>query len=562
MPQAVRPVLAVLLLVASGCAAPERTPSDGAVSPPPSAALKRIVLAMTREPIAFYPDLNPAAGRGTTNAILDFMHPGLNVTDNAGVYHPALGEAVPSVENGLWTVYADGTMETTHPIRAGATWHDGTPFTADDLVFSATVARDRELPLFRNRAFDFVERVEAAGPQAVRVTWSRLYIDADTMFSVAARALPQHLLREPYATAKASFTDLRYWTDDFVGLGPYRVREFLRGSHLTLTAVDGYVLGRPPIDEIEIRIILDFNAVVANLLAGTVEATNGTALGIDQAATVREQWKAGRVVINLDGWVVAYAQFVDPKPAIVLNRQFRAALLHAVDRQQLVDTLMDGLVPVADSVFTPGTAEYQATLGGIVRHEYDLRRATTLLEQLGYGRGGDGVFRDANGERLALEVRAYASRDMHVKTMLPVVDAWQRLGLAAVADVRTVQQANDRQDQATFAAFLVLRQPNDVARAVALHTSEARLPETNYSGSNNGRYRSPELDQLIDGFLVTIPRAERMQVATQIVRHFGEQLPLLPFFYDAQTTVITNRLVNVDPGPNQTWNAHQWDVRR
>jgi ABC-type transport system substrate-binding protein len=159
-----------------------------------------------------------------------------------------------------------------------------------------------------------------------------------------------------------------------------------------------------------------------------------------------------------------------------------------------------------------------------------------------------------------LEVRAYAARDIHVKTLLPVVDAWQRLGLAAEADVRSVQQANDRQDQATFPSFLVLRQPNGVSRALALHTSEARVAETNFSGSNNGRYRNPELDGLIDRFLVTIPRDERMRIATQLVRHLTEQLPLLPFFYDAQITVITNRLLHVDPGPNQAWNAHQWDL--
>jgi hypothetical protein len=52
-----------------------------------------------------------------------------------------------------------------------------------------------------------------------------------------------------------------------------------------------------------------------------------------------------------------------------------------------------------------------------------------------------------------------------------------------------------------------------------------------------------------------------MQVATQIVRHITQQLPMLPFFYDAQITVLGNRFVNVDPGPFQAWNAHEWDVR-
>ena len=50
-----------------------------------------------------------------------------------------------------------------------------------------------------------------------------------------------------------------------------------------------------------------------------------------------------------------------------------------------------------------------------------------------------------------------------------------------------------------------------------------------------------------------------MQTATRIARHLTEQLPMLPFFYDAQITVVANRLLNVDPGPHQAWNAHQWE---
>ena len=64
---------------------------------------------------------------------------GLTVKDHQGLLHPTLGDALPSVENGLWKVFADGRMETTYPIRAGAQWHDGTPLTGDDLAFTIGV---------------------------------------------------------------------------------------------------------------------------------------------------------------------------------------------------------------------------------------------------------------------------------------------------------------------------------------------------------------------------------------------------------------------------------------
>ena len=113
----------------------------------------------------------------------------------------------------------------------------------------------------------------------------------------------------------------------------------------------------------------------------------------------------------------------------------------------------------------------------------------------------------------------------------------------------------------TFPSFLVLRQGNGLERLVALHSNQARVPERNYQGSNNGRYRNPELDSLIDRFQATISRPERMQVAGQIVHHFGDQLPVLGLFHDALPIFVNNRVLNVHPSGNLAWNVHEWDLR-
>src|SRR4030095_14283228 len=86
---------------------------------------------------------------------------------------PQLAEAVPTTENGLWRVLPDGRMETTWKLRPGATWHDGTPFTSDDLLFTSTVVRDRELVIFRDRSFPFIEGIEAPDPQTITVRWTK-----------------------------------------------------------------------------------------------------------------------------------------------------------------------------------------------------------------------------------------------------------------------------------------------------------------------------------------------------------------------------------------------------
>ncbi len=562
-----RGLFAIPLIFLIGCG-PGATTSGApgaATQQQAPAGPKRLTIAVISEPVGFNLAIETQRLSVTQAGLAYFLFPGLTVLDHQEALHATLGEAVPSIENGLWKLFPDGRMETTHPIRPGASWHDGTPLTGEDLRFTVDVLSDRDLPQFRMLGIDLIERVEV-GPRSVVVTWKQPFIDADSLFSMTGNSsrsvpLPRHLLEQEYLNNKAGFTELRYWSDEFVGLGPYRLKEWVRGSHLVLGAFDGYVLGRPKIDEIQVRFIPDPNTLIANMLSGAVDMPYGSIVGMDQALTVQEQWRDGQVVMDPSGWVVAYPQFIDPQPRIVLNVQFRRALLYAVDRQQLADTLMKGLLPVADSVFSPGTREYEATKDSVVHYAYDPARASRMLEELGYTRGADGILRDASGEQLHLEVRAYAQRDIHQKTLFPLVEFWKQIGVAAEPVALPANRAQDAREQATFPSFLVLRQDNGVGRLVALHSSQARVPERNYQGTNNGRYQNPEMDSLVDRFQMTIPWNERMQVAGEIVRHFGEQLPVLPLFYDALPIFISNRVVNVYPQGNLAWNVHEWDLR-
>src|SRR5437764_794195 len=77
--------------------------------------------------------------------------------------------------------------------------------------------------------------------------------------------------------------------------GPFKLKEWASGSHLVLEAFDGYALGRPKIDEIEVRFILDSNTLVANVLADTIDLTLGRGISIEQALQVRDQWRRGKV---------------------------------------------------------------------------------------------------------------------------------------------------------------------------------------------------------------------------------------------------------------------------
>src|SRR5207249_8629144 len=143
------------------------------------------------------------------------------------------------------------------------------------------------LPQFRQLGIELIEKVEPRG-QAVVVTWKQPFVDADALFSMRGNTsrsnpLPKHLLEQDFLNNKAGFTELRYWSDEFVGIGPYKLKEWNRGSHLTLQAFDKYVLGKPKIDEIDVKFIPDGNTMVANMMSGGIDMPYGSIVGLDQA---------------------------------------------------------------------------------------------------------------------------------------------------------------------------------------------------------------------------------------------------------------------------------------
>src|SRR5439155_14502769 len=137
-----------------------------------------------------------------------------------------------------------------------------------------------------------------------------------------------------------------------------KVRDWTRSSRMVLAANDGYVQGRPHIDEIEVRFIQDPNALIANVLAGEVELNLGRGMSLEQGIQVRDQWHEGRLAVRLSSWIAAYPQFVNPDPPLVADVRFRRALLQAIDRQALVDSFQFGQSKVAHSYVSPSEPEY------------------------------------------------------------------------------------------------------------------------------------------------------------------------------------------------------------
>jgi peptide/nickel transport system substrate-binding protein len=570
--------IALLLVSCSGAPAPSSSqvgaeqPSGATRSQTP-ATPKRVVIPLPGT-ITVLASVALQGGPPSGTLTEPLIHVGLTMPDPNAQLHPELAEAVPSIENGLWKLNADGTMETTWRIRPGAQWHDGTPFTSEDLLFTSQIEQDREVPRgSRSDSWSSVERVEAPDASTFTIHWNKPYIDADRMFSTSggtgagtsALPFPKHLLERVYQSDKTTLMTQSYWSSEFVGTGPFKVREYEAGSHVILDANPAFALGRPKIDVIEVRAVPDTNAIVASTLAGVIDLSISGNVSVEQALSVREAWSDGRVDFAAGRIALIFGQYIDASPAIVTSTDFRKALVYATDREALEQTLNHGVSKVAHTFLLPNQPQYQEIEARVPKYEYDPRKAEQMIGDLGYSKRPDGFWYDAGGQKLNVELRTTELLDVQVKTATAVADYWKAVGVGTDLLVIPLQRQGDTPYRATFPAFEhLIGTPTDLAGVRALRSNQARVPP-NFGGSNYSRYQSPELDAIIDRFFVTIPPRERMDVLGQFIYHMADRLPVLTLYYTPSPLMLRKDLAGpvapTSPAATVLWNAQDWDYR-
>jgi peptide/nickel transport system substrate-binding protein len=337
------------------------------------------------------------------------------------------------------------------------------------------------------------------------------------------------------------------------------------GSHTVLEANPSYLLGKPRLDEIEIKFVPDMNILFASLLSGAVELTLGRGLAIEQAAQLRGQWSDGEMRLGaLGNWISIYPQYINPSPPAFSNVQFRRAVLMAIDRQQMAEALVLGFGAQADSIISPKDPEYSFIENRIVRYPYDLRRAIQMVEALGYSKGPDGIFRDAANQPLVFQ-SVGTTGAMQERSMFTTAEFLQKLGVGTEPDFVPPQARTDRSRRAERTGIEVQRQTNGVGNLYRFHSRETPLAENNYVGDNRSRYRNPELDAFLDRYFSTVERNEQMQALGDVVHHMTDQLNVIPLNFDGDPSLVNNRVRNVDvPQTGRasiSANAHEWDVR-
>ncbi|HEX3413587.1 MAG TPA: peptide ABC transporter substrate-binding protein, partial [Stellaceae bacterium] len=376
--------------------------------------------------------LNPhfAVGTKDQEGARIFYEP-LAAWDPDGNLVPVLAAEVPDIENG--GVAADG-MSVTWKLKKGVEWHDGRPFTADDVVFNWEYASDPATAATTIGNYRDA-KVEKIDPLTVRVRfekptpfWAGLFVAFEGMI------IPKHLF-EPYKGANSRDAPANLKP---VGTGPYRFVEFKPGDLVRGERYLSYhVANRPYFDTIEMkgggdavsaaRAVLQtgeydyaWNLQVEDDILKRLEAGGKGRVDIAQGGDIEHLQLNGT-----DPWTEVDGEraSIKTKHPLLSDPAVREALAHLVDRES-VQKYIYGRTGIASGDFLNNPPRYRSRSA---KAEFSIEKANQILDAAGWKRGADGI-RTKDGKRLKFVYQTSINAPRQ-KTQAVVKQACQKAGI-------------------------------------------------------------------------------------------------------------------------------------
>lgn len=554
MPSALLALLLFLMLGAASCTKPVDGPSPDAPATPSGPKKfegphrgNQLVVGIEQEPDKLNSALNAMVyGTYINNAIYGYF---VKYDERMNLIPDVLTE-VPTMENG--GIAPDG-MRYTYHLRQGLTWHDGRPFTADDVLFSVDAIMDMRHEVESRVGYDHILRKSAPDPHTVIFELSEPYAPFVESIFFSEGLMPRHLLEEHVGSGfgQAPFHRAP------VGLGPFKFKEWITGQSVTIVANDEYWRGRPKIDQITVRFIPDTNSLLIALQAGEIDGSDNA--GTDQRPQIAKiKWVKEHVTPQLM-WEHVDFNTEDP---ILKDVRVRQAIQLAINREEISKQVYEGLWPPAHGDVAESLPWFNPKVKEIVRHDPEAAKA--LLEEAGWKPGRQGI-REKAGERLTLTISTTAGRVQRERTEEVIQQQ-----LAAVGIELKIKNHNATSFFAPFEQDGVLKKGKYQLGLYAWITSPDPNKKSLYhsnevppQGQNNPRLRSPRIDALLDQGLREIDPAKRKVIYDELQVQLATEVPMTPIVWRADIDPMTTRLKNFKPNTTQngdTWNIWEWEL--
>jgi len=430
-----------------------------------------------------------------------------------------------------WDISRDGLVITFH-LRHNVRWHDGQPFTAEDVLFTYQLTVDPRTPTAYAGDFLKVKKAEALDDYTFRATYDKPF--APALMSWGNAILPRHLLagkditRTPLARKP-------------IGTGPYKFKEWIAGQKIVLVSNTDYFEGRPYIDGYILRIIPDMATMFLELRAGGIDRMSLTPLQYTRQTEnplFRRDYKKFRY-LSFAYTFVGY----NIKNPLFADRRVRQALALAIDKEEIIQGVLLGLGKPATGPFKPGTWAYNQN---VMTFPHNPGKARALLAEAGWlDRDGDGLL-DRDGQPFAFELLVNQGNEVRGKCAEIIQRRLAEIGISV--KIRVVEWAafvndfiNKRRFDATILGWTI---PLDPDLYDVWHSTKTGPQELNFTS-----FKNEEVDRLLEKGRSTFNLEERKKCYYRIQEILAEEQPYTFLYVPDALPIIQSRFRGIELAP-------------
>ena len=472
-----------------------------------------------------YTRINPAMDEHGEINILIFN--GLTAHDGDNQVVPGLAES--------WD-FDEETCTYTFHLAENVKWHDGEPFTADDVKFTIEAIMDPENGSENAPNYEDVQEITVVDDHTVSFKLDApnvAFLDYMTM-----AVLPKHLLEGE---------DMQ--TSDFfrhpVGTGPYKLESWEEGQAITLVKNEDYFKGEPNIDSIVFKIVPDDNAKALQLKSGELDLAlltpkDAATFTEDEAYTCYDMKTSDYRGILFNFWNEYWQE----------NRDLIPAVCYAMDRESIINAVLLGqgmpaYGPLQRNIYNNEDVEH---------YDYDPEKAKAVLEEAGCEMGDDGYYY-RNGEKVGFVISVGAGDQVRIDIAQIAAQQLQQIGMDVTVEIPA------QVDWGGQMAYLIgWGSPFDADD----HTYKVFGTDkgANYSGYSN---------ELVDQYLTEARQSDDPEVRKEAYDKFQVELAKDPAFaficYIDANYVANADIQGIDPdtimghhGVGIFWNVADWTI--
>jgi len=389
---------------AAAPAAPEAAATEAAATE--AAAPKVVTIAMTSAWDSMMP-LN--SGSNYSGFIYDQIYDKLMQATSSGDYEPRLADS--------WEVNAESTAVTFH-LNPNATWHDGQPVTADDVLYTFQMYSDPAVTAIGRYYLSAIAGTDESGAEVSEDSIGVAKVDDHTVTItmksvmypgnlynnlVSVYIVPKHIFGEK-TVDEINAPDL--WTNNPVGSGPFKFDSKIEGERMEFTANETYHQGAPKIDRLVVRIVPTAN-LLAGLMSGEIDILAGGGLG----SILLDDWGTAQAQENLvtsSSPTTNYQILIINNSKPYFNQAVRQAISMSINRDALVNALLQGQGQAIVTPISPISPYYNPE----VTVDYDPEQAKTILQQENFPFDQEMVFFVPSGNTTRERAAALIQQDL------------------------------------------------------------------------------------------------------------------------------------------------------